>query len=67
MVGKSFFLELTLTLYFGRMNEELAKTDVCRNCGSPDIRIYCAACGQKTIFHRFKLKDSLFLVVCQDF
>ncbi len=49
------------------MNEELAKTDVCRNCGSPDIRIYCAACGQKTMYRRFKLKDSLFWLFAKIF
>lgn len=41
------------------MNEELAKSDVCRNFGSPEIRIYCSACGQRTIFYRFNLKDSI--------
>ncbi|MFT4679424.1 MAG: hypothetical protein ACI84C_001844 [Flavobacteriales bacterium] len=52
-------MDVGATSYFGSMNEELVKSDLCRNCGSPDLRIYCASCGQKTLYYRFNLKDSV--------
>ncbi|MCB0761740.1 MAG: DUF3667 domain-containing protein [Flavobacteriales bacterium] len=48
-------------------NTFLPSSDVCRTCGSPQIEAYCAQCGQRTLEHRFNLKDSFQWIISKIF